>query len=113
VGATAPRKGAQVAVRPIAFIFTSQGASPEVHKAVLTTDQHRLDVRGVSSIEEGCKVAKQLVEEGCQLIELCGGFGPEGTRKVIEAIDGRVPVGYIDWFPEEREKRARLNRTSG
>jgi len=100
-------------VRPIAFIFTSKGASPDVHRAVLETEQHRLDVRGVSSVDEGCKVAKQLVDEGCKLIELCGGFGPEGTRKVIEAIGGKVPVGYIDWFPEELEKRAQLNRTSG
>lgn len=98
-------------MKPIAFIFVSGGALPKVHRGVFETDQHRLEVCGVSSIEEGCRVAKDLVEDGCCLIELCGGFGADGTRKVIAAIDGKVPVGYIDYFPEEQEKRKRQSGT--
>jgi riboflavin synthase len=94
-------------MKPIAFIYISKGASPALHHSVHETEQHRLFVYGVPDIEEGCVVAKKLVDEGCRIIELCGGFGPEGARRVIAAIDGRVPVGYIDFFPEEQEKRLR------
>jgi hypothetical protein len=45
-------------------------------------------------------VARTLVSEGVQLIELCGGFGPLWTAKVIEAIGPAVPVGAVGYGPE-------------
>ena len=45
-------------------------------------------------------VAREMVEAGVQLIELCGGFGPVWTGKIIEAIGGRVPVGSGGYGPE-------------
>jgi len=41
-----------------------------------------------------------LVADGVQLIELCGGFGPIWTAKLIEAIDDAVPVGSVAYGPE-------------
>ncbi|MFF0738855.1 DUF6506 family protein [Streptomyces sp. NPDC004111] len=35
-----------------------------------------------------------------QLIELCEGFGPVWAGRVIEAIDGAVPVGTVGYGPE-------------
>jgi len=35
-----------------------------------------------------------------QLIELCGGFGPIWTAKVIEELDGAIPVGSVGYGPE-------------
>jgi hypothetical protein len=48
-------------------------------------------------------VAKQLVEEGVQLIELCGGFGPQWIAKVSESIQGKVPIGGVFYGPEARK----------
>ncbi len=40
-------------------------------------------------------VAEQLVEEGYQMIELCGGFGPEWAFKVSERLKNKIPVGAV------------------
>lgn len=64
------------------------------------TDAFKMKVVGVKSPEQGLEVAKQMVEEGIQLIELCGGFSPVWTGKIIEAIDYAVPVGVVAYGPE-------------
>ena len=39
--------------------------------------------------------------EGAGCIELCGAFGPEGARAVIDATGGAIPVGYVTHLPEQ------------
>ena len=55
---------------------------------------------GVSEQAQALPVAQRMVEEGVQLIELCGGFGPIWTSRVLEAVDMRVPVGAVGYGPE-------------
>jgi predicted polyphosphate/ATP-dependent NAD kinase len=50
---------------------------------------------GVTSIADAPSLARQLVDDGVELIELCGGFGGAGLAAVIAAVDGRVPVGAV------------------
>ncbi len=64
------------------------------------TDKFRMKVVGVSRPEQGIAVAKAMVAEGIQLIELCGGFSPVWAGKIIEAIDYAVPVGVVAYGPE-------------
>ena len=88
-----------------AFIYKTAGCDPDKHFAELLSDTRRSLIYGVSSIDEGCELARKIMNtEDCKLIELCGGFGEDGARKVITAVEGKIPVGYIDYFPEEREK---------
>ncbi|WP_461862741.1 DUF6506 family protein [Thermococcus sp.] len=78
-----------------AFIFLAPGADPEKHKAVVRTPVVELHVVGVKDYEEACNVARKLVEDGIVAIELCGGFGHKGVAKVVEAVEGKVPVGAV------------------
>ncbi len=49
---------------------------------------------GVSSYAQAVDVAKKVVtEDGCVCIELCGGFGNEGTALIAKAVN--VPVGVV------------------
>ena len=59
-----------------------------------------MKVVGVSDPAEGIEVAKTMVAEGIQLIELCGGFSPVWAGKIIEAINYQVPVGVVAYGPE-------------
>lgn len=64
------------------------------------TENFAVKVVGVKSAEQGIAVAQEMVQEGIQLIELCGGFSPVWAGKIIEAIDYAVPVGVVAYGPE-------------
>lgn len=66
----------------------------------METASFRMTTIGVPTADQGPAAAKRLVAEGVQLIELCGGFGPIWTARVIEAIDDAVPVGSVAYGPE-------------
>lgn len=58
---------------------------------------------GVSNLEQACEEAKNLADQGVSCIELCGAFGEDGARKVIEATGSCLPVGYVVHLPEQDE----------
>lgn len=64
------------------------------------TARFHMKVVGVKSPEQGIEVARQMVRDGIQLIELCGGFSPVWAGRIIEAIDHAVPVGVVAYGPE-------------
>ena len=78
-----------------AFMFVAPGSDPSKHRAVVETPSVELIVVGVSNYEEATKVAKELVKEGVEAIELCAGFGHVGVAKVAEAVEGKVPIGVV------------------
>lgn len=50
---------------------------------------------GVSRVSDAPVIARRLLDEGIELIELCGGFGGAGLGAVVEAVEQRVPVGAV------------------
>lgn len=46
-------------------------------------------------IEGACIVAKKLMEEGIDCMELCGAFGESGAKAIIEATGNTLPIGYV------------------
>lgn len=50
-------------------------------------------VRIVKDEADACAAAKELVAEGVAFMELCSWFDKEKTDMIIEAIEGKVPVG--------------------
>lgn len=72
------------------------------------TERFSMKVVGVSEASEGIAVAKEMVAEGIQLIELCGGFSPVWAGKIIEAIEYKIPVGVVAYGPESIDSMFRL-----
>ena len=70
-----------------AFIFINNGLD----------GIERTSVRDGDSVFVG---VARLESEGIGCIELCGAFGEDGARTVMEATGMRVPVGYIVHLPE-------------
>jgi predicted polyphosphate/ATP-dependent NAD kinase len=74
-----------------AFIYTLDDPSAEPRIDVIGS----LVCAGVSSVSEAPAVARQLVADGVELIELCGGFGGVGLGLIASAVKNRVPVGAV------------------
>lgn len=68
-----------------------------------TMREGEVQMIGVPDIDAACEQAARLKREGVGCIELCGAFGEQGARCVIEATDGSIPVGYVVHLPEQDE----------
>jgi hypothetical protein len=80
--------------------FDEQENVSESHSAVCRFKSVGIDFKNKERVVE---IAKGLVAEGAQLIELCGGFGPLWVARVTESIGGAVPVGTVMYGPESRK----------
>jgi len=94
-----------MALHSWAFIFLSPDFDATQHVATLQSSTCRFKTVGINmkNKEEVITVAKQLVAEGVQVIELCGGFGPHWINAVSEAINHVIPVGGVFYGPEARQ----------
>ncbi len=92
-----------MALKKFGFIVTGDNFTQQQG-----TDKFQMTVVGVRSAEQGVVVAQQMVKDGIQLIELCGGFSPVWAGKIIEAIDYAVPVGVVAYGPESIDSMYRL-----
>ncbi len=72
------------------------------------TDKFSMKVVGVCDAADGVAAAIEMVSEGIQLIELCGGFSPVAAGRILEAIDYAVPVGVVAYGPESIDSMYRL-----
>lgn len=89
-----------MALKKLGFIVTGAGLDPEVHRVSMKSPVFEMIAVGVTHATQGVSVAKGLVAEGIELLELCGGFGPIHTAKVLEAIGYAIPVGSVAYGPE-------------
>jgi hypothetical protein len=78
-----------------AFMAIIPDADPAKHRAVISTEFAELTVVLVPNMQQAIEKAKQLAEEGCVVLELCGGFGHSMTGKIAEAVKGKMPVGAV------------------
>jgi hypothetical protein len=89
-----------MALTKFGFIVTGKGLDPYQHRVEMKSNAFTMIAIGVAGPEQAVDVARKLVAEGIQLLELCGGFGPLGTAKVIEALGSKIPVGSVGYGPE-------------
>lgn len=82
------------------FIFLGPGTDSAADRVVIERGGFRSTIVPVPEPSAAAEVAVELADDGIQLIELCGAFGPVITARVIEATGGRVPVGSVGFGPE-------------
>ena len=58
----------------------------------MVTPQVELTAVAAGSYEEAEAVAVELVSQGIEAIELCGGFGNRGTARIADAVAGKAEL---------------------
>jgi Family of unknown function (DUF6506) len=80
-----------------AFIFEAPETDPKKDRMVIERGGVRSIVVAVPEPSAVVRAAIDLVAEGAQFIELCGGFEPTWAGKVIEATDNKIPIGTVGY----------------
>ena len=93
-----------MALRKWAYLFMSPGFDPKEHSISMSSSECEVRIIGIEMTqkESVIAIAKALVEDGVQMIELCGGFGPMWIARITDAIQGAIPVGSVAYGPEAR-----------
>ncbi len=93
-----------------AFIFLSPGFSPEENSVTTEKNGYRFKAVGIDMTykEKALEVAENLADDGYQMVELCGGFGPEWAHKIAKKLENKVPVGAVYYGPQFRQQLADL-----
>ena len=87
-----------------ALIINVAGASPETYSTVFeNAESYNLFV-GTGDMEMAGRLVKQLSEDGFELINLCGDFNDEITKKFLEIGQGKLRVLHANYFPNELKK---------
>lgn len=101
-----------MAVKKWGFIFLSPGFNPETNTLRTASDSCEFVAVGIDVYEKekSLVVAQSLYDEGVQMIELCGGFGPLWIAKISEHLQYKIPVGSVMYGPEVRQAMLDINR---
>ncbi|WP_426122239.1 DUF6506 family protein [Pararhizobium sp. PWRC1-1] len=78
---------------PGAFIFLEPNADPQKDRFNQDFPALRMTFVAVAAEAAAAAIARTLVDDGIGLIELYGGFTSAGAAVVIDAVEGRAPVG--------------------
>lgn len=90
------------------FIVLAPGYNPSQHNAMLESDEFRTEIICVQSIQQAITAAHKLISKKVQLIELCGGFGEESAKQIIDELQTDVPIGYVAFSKSENHKLVKL-----
>ena len=79
--------------------------SPEFHSLedIAYIHDRQAAIIGVSDIDDAVGAAVKLKNEGITCIEVCGAFTEDEVRKLIEATDGQILIGYVTHLEEQDE----------
>ncbi|WP_194436264.1 DUF6506 family protein [Vibrio fluminensis] len=86
------------------FIVKAEGYDYLSDSSNMATTGFSTNMVGVTSDEDAIAVANQMIADGIEVIELCGGFGKESAEYIVAALATDVPIGYVRFDEDEQRK---------
>ena len=96
-----------MALQKYGFIVKSADLDMFKHQGHMASDNFNMSIAGVQNAEQACFVAQEMLTKGVQLIELSGAFSGEEAQQIRDVLEDRIPVGYVQYTTEERERLTR------
>ena len=96
--------------KKFAFLLMGEHYDSARHHAQFETEKQTTYIYTVKNPEAAYEKVMELQGEGVGAIELCGAFGEEMTRKMIEITGGKIAIGCVIHLPEQDELFARFFR---
>lgn len=90
--------------------FIVKGPGYRVGKDLATIDSGLFctTIMAVATVDDASIAAKEMIKDGLEVVELCGGFTLKDKENIIESINGAVPVGSVEFSEKENEKLTNL-----
>ena len=89
-----------------AYLIMGKDYDPAVDRAAIGGG--KAQIIGVPNLESACEVAKALMADGVDDIEVCGAFKKEGADALVAATEGGIAISYAVNHPDLGEHFARL-----
>lgn len=87
--------------KKFAFLLMGSHFNPDTHQACFETENQVSCMYTVRNLEEAFTRLLLLEKDGVGAIELCGAFGEENARKMIEMTKGKIAIGYVTHRAEQ------------
>lgn len=65
-----------------------------LEKTIMESEELTTEIITVKNLDQACKAAEILVNEGIDFIELCSAFNESDSKVISDYIKGAVPMGY-------------------
>lgn len=89
--------------RKYAFLLMGEEYTPAQHNALFETDDIDSHIITVRTPDEARETVKRLHKEGFGAIEVCGAFGPELTRELVDMTNNEIAFGYSVHLDEKQD----------
>lgn len=82
-----------------AFLLMGEDFTPEKHQAHFETEKSHTYIFTVQDFEQAKETVLRLQKDGFGALELCGAFGEERCRELIELTGNKIAIGYSVHLP--------------
>lgn len=79
------------------FVYLIMGPFDSKFDRKAIGKNNNAEIIGVKNLEQAKEISKSLIGIA-DVIELCGAFEKEGAREIIDATNGKIPVGFVTHF---------------
>lgn len=84
------------------FVYLIMGPfDPKIDRKSIGKNKNA-EIIGVRNLEQAKEISKSLIGIA-DVIELCGAFEKEGAREIIDATDGKIPIGFVTHLDSQND----------
>lgn len=87
--------------KKFAYMIIGPHYEPPKHKAIFEDERIETYIFTVRDFEEAKERILLCVQEGFGVVELCGGFGAEKAKELIELSQNKIGISYAVHFTEQ------------